>query len=128
MKKWFNNKGIVEITKNNIGQQIWKYTAENGAHASYYIENGVSKIVFPKEYLHPNSKITDFKFNSFIGDRTKDKIRVLNYLYERGFDDGIPENYVLHHDYDNGHFQLVRKEMHKLFTHYGGIYYNKEDF
>lgn len=31
------------------------------------------------------------------------------------------EVHVLHHDYDNGHFQLVRMERHKLFTRYGDL-------
>lgn len=39
--------------------------------------------------------------------------------------ESVPDGYVLHHDIDNGVFQIVDKNAHELFSHYGGHYYNK---
>lgn len=50
----------------------------------------------------------------------------LEFLMEEGYDH-IPRGYVLHYDYDNGHFQLIREDIHRIFTHYGGLYYNQSN-
>ena len=119
LKKWFENNGSVEIIENGNGNMVWKYITSKGDSVNYIDE----KIVFPDIYKYTDPNISDFRIKQFTGSRSADKAAALEFLMEEGYD-RIPRGYVLHHDYENGHFQLIREDIHRLFTHYGGLYYN----
>lgn len=61
----------------------------------------------------------------FTGNRDLDKANAIAYLNKKYGISEIPYGYVLHHDIDNGVFQLVKESVHADFPHYGGYYYNK---
>lgn len=113
-------KGTIEITETVSCSKIWKYTTATGESVEFVD----GRIVFPKEYLFKDSSISDFFITEFTGDRAKDKVEALKVLDAKGYD-SIPDGYVLHHDVINGHFQLVREDIHMMFPHYGGVYYSK---
>lgn len=109
------------------GTQIWKYT-KDGITVPYVpkVINGkiYNVIKFPEKYLHPDKDIAKFSIKGgFTSNRNLDKKLALEYLKNEGYDK-IPSGYVLHHDIENGVFQLVRKDVHEIFSHYGGYYYN----
>ena len=82
------------------------------------------QVKFPKQYMFPDEDIAEFSIGKFTGDRELDKKAALEFLRSEGYDE-IPDGYVLHHDYENGKMQLIEEEIHRIFTHYGGNYYNK---
>lgn len=82
------------------------------------------QVKFPKQYMFPDEDIAEFGIGKFTGDRELDKKAALEFLRSEGYDE-IPDGYVLHHDYENGKMQLIEEEIHRIFTHYGGNYYNK---
>ena len=102
------------------GSQIWKYTSAKGDTVPYINQ----QVKFPKQYMFPDEDIAEFSIGKFTGDRELDKKAALEFLRSEGYDE-IPDGYVLHHDYENGKMQLIEEEIHRIFTHYGGNYYNK---
>ncbi len=75
--------------------------------------------------MHPDKDIASFRIEGgFTGDRNTDRQLALEYLKSEGYDK-VPTGYILHHDIDDGWFQLVRKDVHEMFSHYGGHYYNQ---
>lgn len=128
-REWLKKEGTsLEIEFLYDGTQIWNYT-KNGVTVPFVpqeINGKLQKVIkFPEEYLHIDKDIAEFKINgNFSGNRLKDKKIALEYLKSEGYDK-IPTGYVLHHDVKNGVFQLVRQEIHQMFSHYGGHYYYK---
>ena len=118
LKKWFKNGGTIEIADGN--NQVWIYHSADG-HKAGYVHG---RVVFFDEDLHENANIAKFYGGNFTGDRSVDKQNALNYLKDFDYDE-IPEGFVLHHDYRNGRYILVAEDIHRLFTHYGGHYYNR---
>ena len=119
-RKWFEKGGTIEIETLDDGSQIWKYTSADGKTVPYVNE----QVKFPKQYLFPDEDIAEFSIGEFTGTRELDKKAALEILSNEGYDE-IPDGYVLHHDYENGKMQLVREDIHRTFTHYGGNYYNQ---
>ena len=119
-KNWFEKGGTLEIETLDDGSQIWKYTSAKGDTVSYINQ----QVKFPKQYMFPDEDIAEFSIGKFTGDRELDKKAALEFLRSEGYDE-IPDGYVLHHDYENGKMQLIEEEIHRIFTHYGGNYYNK---
>lgn len=110
------------------GTQIWKYT-KDGMTVSYVpklVNNEMQNVIeFPNEYLHFDKDIAQFSIEGgFTGNRNLDRQLAIEYLKTEGYDT-IPTGYILHHDIEDGVFQLVRKDVHETFSHYGGFYYNK---
>lgn len=119
-KNWFEKGGTLEIETLDDGSQIWKYTSAKGDTVPYINQ----QVKFPKQYMFPDEDIAEFSIGIFTGDRELDKKAALEFLRSEGYDE-IPDGYVLHHDYENGKMQLIEEEIHRIFTHYGGNYYNK---
>ncbi len=119
-KNWFEKGGTLEIETLDDGSQIWKYTSAKGDTVPYINQ----QVKFPKQYIFPDEDIAEFSIGKFTGDRELDKKAALEFLRSEGYDE-IPDGYVLHHDYENGKMQLIEEEIHRIFTHYGGNYYNK---
>ena len=119
-KNWFEKGGTLEIETLDDGSQIWKYTSAKGDTVPYINQ----QVKFPKKYMFPDEDIAEFSIGKFTGDRELDKKAALEFLRSEGYDE-IPDGYVLHHDYENGKMQLIEEEIHRIFTHYGGNYYNK---
>ena len=119
-KNWFEKGGTLEIETLDDGSQIWKYTSSKGDTVPYINQ----QVKFPKQYMFPDEDIAEFSIGKFTGDRELDKKAALEFLRSEGYDE-IPDGYVLHHDYENGKMQLIEEEIHRIFTHYGGNYYNK---
>lgn len=119
-KNWFEKGGTLEIETLDDGSQIWKYTSAKGDTVPYINQ----QVKFPKQYMFPDEDIAEFSIGKFTGDRELDKKAALEFLRSEGYDE-IPDGYVLHHDYENGKMQLIEEEIHRIFTHYGGNYYNK---
>ena len=119
-KNWFEKGGTLEIETLDDGSQIWKYTSAKGDTVPYISQ----QVKFPKQYMFPDEDIAEFSIGKFTGDRELDKKAALEFLRSEGYDE-IPDGYVLHHDYENGKMQLIEEEIHRIFTHYGGNYYNK---
>ena len=124
-KDWLDNGGSIKIETLDNGAQIWTYTSQSGVSVSYI--GGQSShsgyVTFPQQYLHPNPNIATFNIGKFT-TREADKAAALEYLKKMGYD-GIPSGYVLHHDVVNGTVQLVKESVHSLFSHYGGVFFNK---
>ena len=118
-KNWFEKGGTLEIETLDDGSQIWKYTSAKGDTVPYINQ----QVKFPKQYMFPDEDIAEFSIGKFTGYRELDKKAALEFLRSEGYDE-IPDGYVLHHDYENGKMQLI-EEIHRIFTHYGGNYYNK---
>ena len=118
-KNWFEKGVTLEIETLDDGSQIWKYTSAKGDTVPYISQ----QVKFPKQYMFPDEDIAEFSIGKFTGDRELDKKAALEFLRSEGYDE-IPDGYVLHHDYENGKMQLI-EEIHRIFTHYGGNYYNK---
>ena len=125
IKKWFNKGGSIEIETLHDGKQIWSYKSADGTTIPYVqktLENGLDVHVPDfSEYLHPNKKISEIKLNQFSGNRTKDT----NLFLESTGLSEIPRGYVVHHSEPNGTLQLVKKDIHELFKHYGGYSWYK---
>jgi len=131
-KKWFGKGGslkIRDLPPPPNGAQIWEY--KMGDITVPYVpqkmpDGTVENVIkFPDEYLYPNEDISSFTVKGgFTGDRTLDRQKALEYLEDNDVY-AIPDGYVLHHDIDSGDFQLVREDVHSMFSHYGGFYYNK---
>ena len=119
-KNWFEKGGTLEIETLDDGSQIWKYTSAKGDTVPYINQ----QVKFPKQYMFPDEDIAEFSIGKFTGDRELDKKAALEFLRSEGYDE-IPDGYVLHHDYENGKMQLIEEEIHRIFTHFGGNYYNK---
>lgn len=119
-KNWFEKGGTLEIETLDDGSQIWKYTSAKGDTVPYINQ----QVKFPKQYMFPDEDIAEFSIGKFTGYRELDKKAALEFLRSEGYDE-IPDGYVLHHDYENGKMQLIEEEIHRIFTHYGGNYYNK---
>ena len=119
-KNWFEKGGTLEIETLDDCSQIWKYTSAKGDTVPYINQ----QVKFPKQYMFPDEDIAEFSIGKFTGDRELDKKAALEFLRSEGYDE-IPDGYVLHHDYENGKMQLIEEEIHRIFTHYGGNYYNK---
>ena len=119
LNKWFKAGGIIEI-ENKGGQQIWTFISKAGDKVPYV--DGIVK--FPEEYLYMGIK--DIDIGKFTGDRKKDTEKLIEVLIkDYGIDTGIPKGYAVHHDSVNGIIQLVREDIHKLFTHIGGHALNR---
>ena len=112
------NSGKIGICLTDENVQIWKYTSSTGDYVFY--NNGY--IQFPERYLYPDTNISVLDIGTFT-TRTDDRIAVLKELNKFGYND-VPEGYVLHHDINNGTIQIIRKDIHEQFRHYGGCYYN----
>ena len=119
-KNWFEKGGTLEIETLDDDSQIWKYTSAKGDTVPYINQ----QVKFPKQYMFPDEDIAEFSIGKFTGDRELDKKAALEFFRSEGYDE-IPDGYVLHHDYENGKMQLIEEEIHRIFTHYGGNYYNK---
>jgi len=129
-RNWLNGGGSLTIDTLSDGTYIWYYN-KDGVTVPYVPQmiNGVLQYVvkFPEEYLYEDERISQFFMpGGFTGDREADKAYALEYLSGLGYD-RIPKGYVLHHDVDNGVFQLVSESVHKSFSHYGGHFYNNAD-
>ncbi len=53
-----------------------------------------------------------------------DRRLVLDYLESEGYR-AVPKNFIIHHDIEDGVFQIVRGDVHTIFHHYGGHYFNQ---
>ena len=115
VKKWLKNGGTIEIADGN--NKVWFYQSAGGDSAAYVYNH----IIFSKEYFYDVAEIAEINLDSFTGNRTKDKQQVLNYLMENYDMDELPKGFALHHDYVNGRYQLIRIDIHSLFTHHGGF-------
>ena len=113
LRRWFRQGGTLEIRVEN-GHDIWTYTAPGGQQCSYVDGN----IRFSREYCHP--EVERFYIGDFVS-RSSDRQRAARVLFERYEMDDIPKGYVLHHDVENGFMQLIRQDIHSLFSHRGGI-------
>ena len=72
-------------------------------------------------YLNPDIGSVDI--GGFSSNRLLDYKLSKEQLYLVGYDK-VPKRYVLHHSaFENGIMELVRLDIHKQFTHYGGNYY-----
>ncbi|MFI3212224.1 MAG: hypothetical protein R3Y24_02685 [Eubacteriales bacterium] len=113
------------------GTQVWHYTSGNTtvSYVPKAMTDGTIQnvIKFPDELIFKESDFNGvFKLEEgFSGNRNVDKSNALKYLEDEFGITEIPDGYVLHHDIDNGVFQIVDKNAHELFSHYGGHYYNK---
>ena len=130
-RDWLKNGGSLTIDTLDDGTQIWKYT-KDGITVPYVpkMVNGKMQniIQFPGEYLYKIDDVFDGSFKvpeGFTGNRTTDMKNAIKHLDNTYGIDEIPKGYILHHDIDNGVFQLVRNNVHSGFSHYGGYYYNK---
>ncbi|MEG0416679.1 MAG: HNH endonuclease, partial [Erysipelothrix sp.] len=130
-KNWFEKGGSLTIDTMPDGSQIWKYSMD-GANVSYVptlINGEYTKIVqFPDEYIYKGNAVEGLGSftipEGFTGNRNTDMKNALEYLSDTFDMDKIPNGFVLHHDINSGAFQLVREDIHNLFSHYGGHYYN----
>ena len=117
IKRWLDNGGKIEV-KEMDGTQVWKYVDSNGDYAYYYNDGDISKIVFPNKYVY--SRVPTVNIGEFNSDRKLDRKLTENALQWNYFLKGIPKGYVPHHTYTNGMMQLVKKKIHRKFTHIGG--------
>ena len=92
----------------------WTYSSAEGNSVSYV--NGM--IQFGEEYMHPDCK--SFSIGVF-KDRTTDRAAVKRFLFKEYGIRGVPSGFVVHHDLVNGSIQLIKAEIHKQWTHIGGI-------
>lgn len=130
IKNWLDEGETITIEELGNDKYIWHYS-KDGITVPYVPKeiNGVTQnvIQFPKEYLYDDLlEAYDFDgtFNipeGFSGNRNKD----ITYLKKEYGIGEIPDGFVLHHDINNGWFQLVKEDIHDSFKHYGGHYYNK---
>lgn len=119
VEKWFDKGGTLEISEID-GKQIWNYTSSVGKSVPYI--DGYVK--FPEEYLHPVIGRVDI--GGFSGDRDKD-LKKLKEVLKRDYEiNEIPDDYIVHHDTENGILNLVEKAIHEEFTHIGGHSMYKE--
>jgi hypothetical protein len=125
-RKWFDDGGTLRIDTLDDGSHIWTYTTESGASAHFDVPAGsrTGRIVFSDADLHPDPDLAHFSIGEFSGDRKVDNARAMEYLVSKGYD-GMPDNYIPHHDMKNGDMQFVLKSLHEKFSHYGGHHYNK---
>lgn len=127
---WFKKGGSLTIETLPNGYTTWTYKMK-GDIVSYVptLINGkvYNVIQFPKKTLYSAGKFKgSFTIpGGFTGDRAKDLAAAKEYLrLKYGWPD-LPEGTVLHHCIEDGTFQLVKSKIHRLFSHYGGFYYNK---
>ena len=71
-----------------------------------------------------NKRLATVNIGKFTGDRALDKQLAIKEFAKRGID--IPKGYEIHHTCENGVLQLIKKEIHNDFAHYGGHYYFKK--
>ena len=118
LAKWIAHGG--EVSVRIEGENVtWTYTSAEGNTASYV--NGM--IQFGEEYMHPDYK--SFNIGAF-KDRTTDRAAVKRFLLKEYGIKGVPSGFVVHHDLVNGSIQLIKADIHKQFTHIGGIsFYTK---
>ena len=118
LNKWFKAGGIIEIEKKD-GHQIWIFISKAGDKVPYV--DGI--VDFPKEYLYKG--ITKIPIGKFTGNRSADKKEVFEVLLKDYDLPGIPVGYTVHHCATDGIIQLVRTDIHEIFTHVGGHALNK---
>lgn len=130
-RDWLKNGGSLTIETFDDKTQIWKYT-KDGITVPYVpkmVKGKMQNVVkFPDEYLYKVDGVFESSFKvpeGFTGNRTIDMKNAIKHLDNTYGIDEIPKGYILHHDIDNGVFQLVRSDVHSGFSHYGGHYYNK---
>ncbi len=128
-RDWLKKGGTLTIETLNDDTQIWKYTMDNVTvpYVPQMVNGKVEKIIqFPKKYIYPKKKVGEFTLTQgFAGTRGKDMENAIEYLSDNFGIERIPVGYVLHHDIKNGSFQLVKKDIHETFSHYGGFFFNK---
>ncbi len=113
LRRWFNQDGTVEIRVEN-GHDIWTYTTADGISGTYIDGN----IRFSRGQLYAD--VGEVNIGSFSG-RFSDRQKVIKVLAADYGVEKIPDGFVLHHDINNGVIQLVRKDVHSIFTHRGGF-------
>lgn len=130
IKNWLDDGGTITIEELGNDKYIWHYS-KDGITVPYVPKeiNGVTQNVvqFPDEFIYQREGF-EGKFQipeGFSGNRNEDKQNALLYLKNEYRINRIPNGYVLHHDINNGWFQLVKEDIHDIFKHYGGHYYDK---
>ena len=129
--RWFREGGTIMVESLDNGTHIWHYT-KRGLTVSYVpkvINGQLQNVVqFPSEYIYRRTNFNGtFRISEgFSGNRATDTTNALRHLRGEYGISRIPFGYTLHHGIGDGVFQLVRKNIHKNFTHYGGhFYYNQ---
>ena len=129
IKKWFKKGGSIKIETYKNGDQVWIYTNAKGTSVPYVpkiIKGKLRKVIeFPEEFMYKgNKRLATVNIGKFTGDRALDKQLAIKEFAKRGID--IPKGYEIHHTCENGVLQLIKKEIHNDFAHYGGHYYFKK--
>jgi len=128
IKKWFESGGTIKIETFDNGIETWTYikAGKEVPYVPQVIDGKIFNVVkFPNEFKHPDSRLAQFQLEDFTGNRYRDKKNALDYIEGLGFEREIPDGYILHHDVENGVFQLIEKDAHNTYRHYGGHFYNK---
>ena len=123
IKKWFKKGGSIKIETYKNGDQVWIYTNAKGTSVPYVpkiIKGKLRKVIeFPEEFMYKgNKRLATVNIGKFTGDRALDKQLAIKEFAKRGID--IPKGYEIHHTCENGVLQLIKKEIHNDFAHYGG--------
>lgn len=129
IKKWFKKGGSIKIETYKNGDQVWIYTNAKGTSVPYVpkIINGkLRKVIeFPEEFMYKgNKKLATVNIGKFTGNRALDRELAIEILKKRGIKN--IDGYVLHHTADDGVLQLIERNIHSDFPHYGGYYYFKK--
>ncbi|MEB3072783.1 T7SS effector LXG polymorphic toxin [Parvimonas sp. C2] len=128
-KNWFKKGGSIRIETYKNGDQVWIYTNADGISVPYVpkiIDGELQKVIeFPEEFMFEgNKKLATVNIGKFTKSRYLDRKLVIEELKKRGIKD--IDGYEIHHTADDGVFQLIKKQIHDTFSHYGGRYYRKK--
>lgn len=129
IKKWFKKGGSIKIETYKNGDQVWIYTNAKGTSVPYVpkiIKGKLRKVIeFPEEFMYKgNKKLATVNIGKFTGNRALDRELAIEILKKRGIKN--IDGYVLHHTADDGVLQLIERNIHSDFPHYGGYYYFKK--
>ena len=129
IKKWFKKGGSIKIETYKNGDQVWTYTNADGISVPFVpkiIKGKLEKVIdFPEEFMYKgNKKLATVNIGKFTGDRALDRELAIEILKKRGIKN--IDGYVLHHTADDGVLQLIERNIHSDFPHYGGYYYFKK--
>lgn len=84
----------------------------------------VKVVELPESVMYKGDRdLSTVSIGEFTRDRELDRKVVRQILIDRGIKN--LDKYVIHHDYKNGVFQLIDRDIHKEFSHYGGYYFYK---
>ncbi|WP_236841229.1 HNH endonuclease [Brevibacillus formosus] len=117
-KKWYDKGGSISIDENGT----WTYTNKNGQSVSY--PNGYPDFT---KYYHPTVEPVTIKIASPTNRPADYRAANTEAKLNKDSDppvpapDKAPEGYIWHHHEDGTTMVLVEKDIHREFTHSGGV-------